>query len=814
MWSIAVPSHAFVDPAMRDAPARRLSDGGGQRPQPRASIVQEETRVVAIRTYMKLAPRRRSMCEITRGSAQSNADFMANLKVYYNTSEEVDTHAYTHKQKDKQLFMREALRFDPIVVTKLNRLWNLVDVDNSASIDIQEYTSMFFLIFYVLHGRVACADDDVPAVARKEFSRDVCGKDSLDKLHFKQAFFQLTDTWTDQVSTANYSSFLDSVLAIFTVRNALKFHITCKRWQTVVKNTREARRLEIRAAKIQAQNDLFVTILTQTARAMLELDISVTKLKTRLDATARGVVKAKQFCHVLLDLLQVQVSECDAKQVFAIVRNGGPIDDIVTNPPTASVNAFCGAVTDALMQELSKPPSAHGNGGWMRAEDALELVRLNLPDTDGRLIGTQTERHDLRSASRADPDCRLDFCPFCRMFHIGGGSMCPQNQPPQQRGSVTNSGWASAPLPSSSPSPAPFAARPHSSAAAAPGVRQTTHTAPGQPQASLASAGVQIQTPHLGGPGYPPAAPARVAESVAKDPCAGKWADGRWDPVSGTHFGGNVTPTARASAPAAPAPPPAVTRAIQKPPVVDNRGGAAVSAHPPRHGAPRANHRMPNRPRTAGTRMVGAHLHRARLTRGDQARDRPANVNTRRTSAGGRTRSGSARAKRSGVEKSSACAAPPAFPYSAAGVPNTTKGTLGSNPGYANAGHELNADHPWQVSRRAGEGGGGHSHHVHNKPGVLQRVTPAAQRQYKNQHHSRDPRANHHAMAPHTTANAAPAQPAVHQDKAPTQYPVERWNGRSCLSARVADTGSGSAQKAIAVRLPLTARRQVPSVAV
>eukprot|EP00937_MAST-01D_sp_MAST-1D-sp2_P001406 g1406.t1 len=127
---------------------------------------------------------------------------------------------------DAALLQRESLKFDPQVRRLLRKLWEVTDSDSNEHIDKTEYTQMIHRIYLCLYTREqagARAGAEAHALAKehrrrareladREWVVDAQGGSSLDSSLFTQAWFQLADTWTPEISATAYADFLADVL--------------------------------------------------------------------------------------------------------------------------------------------------------------------------------------------------------------------------------------------------------------------------------------------------------------------------------------------------------------------------------------------------------------------------------------------------------------------------------------------------------------------------------------------------------------------------------------------------------------------------
>jgi len=108
------------------------------------------------------------------------------------------------------LLRREALRFDPDVLACLDQLWQIIDVDGDGAVQRDEYIAMSMRLWVVFVG-----DGDVDKsrrVAESEWDADRQGQDHLNRARFRQSWFQLTDTWTEGISSKAYCDLLQDVI--------------------------------------------------------------------------------------------------------------------------------------------------------------------------------------------------------------------------------------------------------------------------------------------------------------------------------------------------------------------------------------------------------------------------------------------------------------------------------------------------------------------------------------------------------------------------------------------------------------------------
>lgn len=140
----------------------------------------------------------------------------SNLRAYYLAN---TTAAEQASVTDHDLLAREALRFEPRVLFCLEKLWFVTDMDGSGDVDFNEYHEMYCRLYKVLVG-----DDsafEVRKLAWKEYQEDCCGKPTLYKRFFQQAWFQMADTWGNDTCVDEYCAFLDRVTGQMIEKNDL-----------------------------------------------------------------------------------------------------------------------------------------------------------------------------------------------------------------------------------------------------------------------------------------------------------------------------------------------------------------------------------------------------------------------------------------------------------------------------------------------------------------------------------------------------------------------------------------------------------------
>jgi hypothetical protein len=144
--------------------------------------------------YIGVGLSRRRSFDDFKSSKHDGAENLAEvLRAYYG---EQSSSSSTSPKRVTHLLRRESIRFDTSVNDALDRIFALiVDTDQSGTVDLVEYSRIFELLYKLLWGDEARDYKSTRKQVRKEFFVDAGGAQVLDKLHFKQAWFQLTATW-------------------------------------------------------------------------------------------------------------------------------------------------------------------------------------------------------------------------------------------------------------------------------------------------------------------------------------------------------------------------------------------------------------------------------------------------------------------------------------------------------------------------------------------------------------------------------------------------------------------------------------------
>ena len=143
---------------------------------------------------------------------------MDEIRAYYLPDGMQESNEVMHRDMytDKNLLLREAIKYDPQTLGVLAEIWAVVDTDGNGKVDHDEYVTMSKKLYQVFVG----ADNEAAErEAEKDWSRDSFGYDHLDRTRFAQAWFQLADIWTEEIDCAAYVEFLRIVLDCFSQLN-------------------------------------------------------------------------------------------------------------------------------------------------------------------------------------------------------------------------------------------------------------------------------------------------------------------------------------------------------------------------------------------------------------------------------------------------------------------------------------------------------------------------------------------------------------------------------------------------------------------
>ena len=115
---------------------------------------------------------------------------------------------------DKRILQRESLRFHPEVQGLMDDLWVMTDLDDSGSINKQEYVILHVqLQTYMLPKGEFQDTKKARKLAEAEWEFDRHGKDEMDKRLFDLAMFQLVDLWRES-GKINNDTFFEAIDAM------------------------------------------------------------------------------------------------------------------------------------------------------------------------------------------------------------------------------------------------------------------------------------------------------------------------------------------------------------------------------------------------------------------------------------------------------------------------------------------------------------------------------------------------------------------------------------------------------------------------
>jgi hypothetical protein len=187
---------------------------------------------------------------------------------------EVERKRLGNLYSDKALLQREALRFHPCVTTQLHYLFACTDVDHSGDIDKYEFRVVFKHLYSTLQ-HDEHTPEEVLALADREFRHDTLGSGRMDRRAFMDAFFQLADTWTEDISAEAYGAFLEGIVACFHMSRE-----ELEELRRVVVEQDQQRKLEQAAAELKA---LKVPLFKRAAKLVLKKVVEEKRALVPLD---------------------------------------------------------------------------------------------------------------------------------------------------------------------------------------------------------------------------------------------------------------------------------------------------------------------------------------------------------------------------------------------------------------------------------------------------------------------------------------------------------------------------------------------------
>ena len=117
---------------------------------------------------------------------------------------------------DRNLLMRESLKFDIDIKEAIDEFWDLVDEDKNGSVSLKEYIHLSVHLQQAVDpGNFDMAK--AKATALREWEFDCQGYSFLDKNRFMLSFFQMADAWAPVVSKSAYAQFLHMLLDVTSV---------------------------------------------------------------------------------------------------------------------------------------------------------------------------------------------------------------------------------------------------------------------------------------------------------------------------------------------------------------------------------------------------------------------------------------------------------------------------------------------------------------------------------------------------------------------------------------------------------------------
>jgi hypothetical protein len=184
------------------------------------AVPEDETR----KLYMQKIERRVTSHNNSSEGAD-RPDLMDQLRAYYDHQTEGQDTSNNAFYTNKAILERESLRYHPKILALLDELWLVTDSDGDGQVDRNEYVSMSMKLYRCFVGD---GDRDNAAdIAQTEWQNDSFGCEFMDKAKFKQAWFQLADTWTATTDPSEYVIFLQGILQCLTVKKAGK-----RRWRS------------------------------------------------------------------------------------------------------------------------------------------------------------------------------------------------------------------------------------------------------------------------------------------------------------------------------------------------------------------------------------------------------------------------------------------------------------------------------------------------------------------------------------------------------------------------------------------------------
>jgi hypothetical protein len=162
------------------------------------------------RHYFAAPPRCQSISITLPNETANGGDYLMELlRKYYKAEEATEDNEQLFT--DTALLQRESMRFNTKISSMLEKIWHWVDRDGSGDVDESEYIRLYHILVKIIwsHQKVSeTSEQELRRMAHVDFENDCMGYDVLNKAGFMQAFFQLTDTWTDNITEDVYLTFL------------------------------------------------------------------------------------------------------------------------------------------------------------------------------------------------------------------------------------------------------------------------------------------------------------------------------------------------------------------------------------------------------------------------------------------------------------------------------------------------------------------------------------------------------------------------------------------------------------------------------
>eukprot|EP00741_Cyanophora_paradoxa_P003022 tig00000663_g2934.t1 len=127
------------------------------------------------------------------------------LRRYYERGRQRSEWVYT--QKD--LLLRESIRFDPGIAGILSRFWRVTDEEGLGRVSKAEYLKFHNLLYKALNKHFDAAR--AAAVAEEDWELDSGAHDELNADRFRLSLFEMADAWAGEVTAGEYARVLEIV---------------------------------------------------------------------------------------------------------------------------------------------------------------------------------------------------------------------------------------------------------------------------------------------------------------------------------------------------------------------------------------------------------------------------------------------------------------------------------------------------------------------------------------------------------------------------------------------------------------------------